>query len=83
MLSELLAGLAEAGKQCSIHFLAHADFRPAACLLFVLQVLPTPGEAPDQVVLRALHARTLTVDIAARQSALAQLFSTTLELLQV
>lgn len=83
MLSELLAGLAEAGEQCSIPFLAHADFQPAVCLLFVLQVLPALKEAPDQAVLRALHARTKTEDVAARQSTLAQLFSTTLELLQV
>ena len=63
-------------------FLAHADAQPAVCMLLVLQALPLPT-APEQGVLEALRDRIAVRDPGMRQSMLARLFGTTLELLQV
>lgn len=83
ILGELLACMATAGEQYGLPFLAHADAQPAICMLLMLQVLPSP-KAPDQAVLAALkHRAAVQGGPGTRESMLVQIFSTTVELLQV
>lgn len=90
LLGGLLAALVRAGEQHGMPYLAHADMAPATCLLFTLQLAERRPQAAvaaasHDALIGRLRARVSldADDGTARQVMLAQLFSTTLDLLKV